>query len=52
MKEACQQPGCPEAFYFSILETFSKTLTKEKAVELEAFFKVKLGTRAFGLNAN
>lgn len=52
MKEACHQPECPDAFRFSILETFSKTLTKPKAVELEGFFKEKLGTRAFGLNAN
>lgn len=52
MREVCEAPGCPDAFYFSILETFSKTLTKEKAVELETFFKAKLGTRAFGLNAN
>ncbi len=52
LADACQQPGCPEAFTFSVLETFSKSLTTEEAVRLESFFKAKLGTRAFGLNAN
>lgn len=42
----------PAAFRFSILETFSRTLSRDEAISLETFFKQKLGTRAFGLNAN
>lgn len=51
--ELCDQAsGCPGAFRFSILDTFSRSLSREEALSLEAFFKEKLGTRAFGLNAN
>lgn len=42
----------PNAFMFSILETFSRTTGKEVALRQEAFFKGKLGSRAFGLNEN
>lgn len=42
----------PEAFTWSILETFSRSLVRDEALELESFFKAKLGSRAFGLNAN
>ena len=53
LKEACAAgAGCPEAFRFSILETFSRTLAKDEALSSESFFKQKLGSRAFGLNAN
>ncbi|MGC2633917.1 MAG: GIY-YIG nuclease family protein [Candidatus Cybelea sp.] len=53
LKEVCtQDAGCPAAFRFSILETFSRSKTRKEALLLEAFFKEKLGTRAFGLNAN
>lgn len=53
LKAACaESTGCPAAFKFSILETFSRNLAREEALSLEAFFKQKLGTRAFGLNAN
>ncbi len=53
LKELCAQGATyPAAFRFSILETFSRTLSREEALSLEAFFKQKLGTRAFGLNAN
>lgn len=52
LEEACLKGRGAEAFTFSILETFSKTLTVAEALDLEAFFKQKLGTRAFGLNAN
>jgi hypothetical protein len=52
LKEVCaQEAGCPAAFTFSILETFSRSLSREEALSMEAFFKQKLGTRAFGLNA-
>jgi hypothetical protein len=53
LKQLCEQrPGHPAAFRFSILETFSRSLSREEALSLEGFFKQKLGTRAFGLNAN
>jgi hypothetical protein len=53
LKALCSHAaGCPAGFYFSILETFSRTLARDEALSLEAFFKRKLGTRAFGLNAN
>jgi hypothetical protein len=53
LKGLCDlEAGHPAAFRFSILETFSRTLTRDEALSLEAFFKEKLGTRAFGLNAN
>jgi hypothetical protein len=53
LKELCALgDGHPTAFRFSILETFSRTLSRDEALDLETFFKQKLGTRAFGLNAN
>lgn len=53
LKQACADSvGCPAAFRFAILDTFSRSLSRQEAVALEAFFKKKLGTRAFGLNAN
>ena len=53
LKELCDRgQGHPAAFTFSILETFSRSLSREEARSLEAFFKTKLGSRAFGLNAN
>ena len=53
LRDLCQKgAGHPAAFRFSILETFSRTLSRKEALDLEEFFKKKLGTRAFGLNAN
>jgi hypothetical protein len=53
LQKLCETPGtgCPEAFKFSILETFSRNLARNEAISLEEFFKKKLGTRAFGLNS-
>ena len=52
LKKRCDQDlGYPAAFRFSILETFSRSLSRDEALSLEAFFKQKLGTRAYGLNA-
>jgi len=45
-------PRHPEAFTFSILEAFSRTTARDAALAQEAFFKRKLGSRAFGLNEN
>lgn len=53
LKELCDgNVGHPAAFRFSILETFSRSLSRDEALSLETFFKQKLGSRAFGLNAN
>lgn len=53
LREACaNDTRCPAAFSFSVLETFSRTIAKDEALFSESFFKQKLGTRAFGLNAN
>lgn len=42
----------PSALSFSILDTFSTSTGKEEALTLENLYKSKLGSRAFGLNAN
>ena len=39
-------------FQWSILTTLSKTITKDEAIAIENKYKQKLGSRAFGLNAN
>jgi len=39
-------------FQWSILTTLSKTITKDEAIAIENKYKNKLGSRAFGLNAN
>jgi hypothetical protein len=45
-------PGYPENFRFSILQILPKTMTKEEIIGREAKYKVKLGSRAHGLNCN
>jgi hypothetical protein len=45
-------PRHPVAFSFSVLDTFSRGLSKAEALLREVRYKAKLGTRAFGLNAN
>jgi len=53
LQELClASEGRPQSFRFSILDTFSRSLSRVEAQALEAFFKRKLGTRAYGLNAN
>lgn len=39
-------------FQWSILTTLPKTITKDEAIAIESKYKNKLGSRAFGLNAN
>ncbi|WP_248928660.1 GIY-YIG nuclease family protein [Paenibacillus hamazuiensis] len=39
-------------FQYTVLQTLPKTLTMQEVVEVENKFKLKLGTRAFGLNLN
>ena len=39
-------------FHFTILRTLEKTLTKSEVIGYEQKYKMKLGSRAFGLNCN
>lgn len=41
---------CFKKFTFTILQTLPKTLTDREVIGCEKKFKIKLGTRAFGLN--
>lgn len=51
--ELCaRNPIAPREFKFSLLRTLSKAMTNREVVDYENFYKKKLGTRAFGLNAN
>ncbi|MFN7155729.1 MAG: GIY-YIG nuclease family protein [Acidovorax sp.] len=53
LEHICLEPGeRMQHFTFSILETFSRSLVRDEAIRIESFFKHKLGTRVFGLNAN
>ncbi len=45
-------PGREVDFRFTLLQTFSKTLTRDEIIAYEALHKRKLGSRSFGLNAN
>lgn len=45
-------PKCFNAFQFSILRVLEPGSTKEQVIAQESFIKEKLGSRAFGLNAN
>ncbi len=44
--------GRQRSFRFSIPRTLPKSLTDKEVIEVESLYKMKLGTRAFGLNAN
>lgn len=44
--------GCFKKFQFTILQTLPKTLTAREVIEFEKKIKIKLGSRAFGLNSN
>lgn len=53
LQQLCaENPERAARFQFSVLETFSRSMGRDEAIRLEGFFKQKLGTRAFGLNAN
>jgi hypothetical protein len=54
LKDACKNRPheCPNSWWFSILDTFSRNLSRKEALSIERRFKEKLGTRAFGLNDN
>ena len=45
-------PYAHREFRYSVLRTLSKSLTAKEVLAYETFYKTKLGTRAFGLNAN
>jgi hypothetical protein len=42
----------PDAFRFSILQVLPKTRTPRDVIEWERQYKIKLGSRAIGLNSN
>lgn len=45
-------PHVCREFRYSVLRTLPKSLTAKEVIAYENFYKTKLGTRAFGLNAN
>ena len=47
-----QDVGHARNFSFTLLRTLSKTLTRDEVVNFENLYKRKLGSRAYGLNAN
>lgn len=47
-----QDPSRYHQFQYTILQTLPKTLTMQEVIEVENKYKLKLGTRAFGLNSN
>jgi hypothetical protein len=47
-----KHPGRYRDFQFTLLRTLDKTLSKNEVFAIEAAYKRKLGSRAFGLNAN
>jgi hypothetical protein len=44
--------GYPDAFSYSILQILPRTATHNEVLNWERLYKVKLGSRAIGLNAN
>ena len=42
----------PEHFRFSLLQILPKTMSKDEVIRRETLYKIKLGTRATGLNSN
>lgn len=47
-----EEPGYSRNFRFALLQTLSKSLTKEEVIKCEVRWKSRLGTRVFGLNSN
>jgi hypothetical protein len=53
LKERCEATAhYADHLVFSILHTLPTSATKDEVIALESLVKRKLGTRAFGLNAN
>jgi hypothetical protein len=42
----------PEAFVFSVLQVLPRSLSRQDVIGWEGQYKLKLGTRATGLNSN
>lgn len=47
-----RDPEYPERFRFSLLQILPKSMAREEVIERERIYKLKLGTRATGLNLN
>ena len=47
-----QDPNQHRSFQFTLLRTLDKSMSKNEVLEVETTYKRKLGSRAFGLNAN
>lgn len=47
-----EHPDRYRSFRYSILRTLPRTMTAKEVIQVEALYKKKLGTRAFGLNSN
>jgi len=47
-----RQPGHHRNFQYSILQTLPRSMNKDLVIGKEQLFKRKLGSKAFGLNAN
>jgi hypothetical protein len=51
-RKLASNPNAHRTFRYSILEVFPNNILKEDVIKKESLYKKKLGTRAFGLNAN
>ncbi|CAO3412889.1 GIY-YIG nuclease family protein [Azospirillum doebereinerae] len=51
-QRAAQDPGWSERLRFSILKTLPASITTKEAVAAETRWKIKLGSKAHGLNSN
>ena len=49
---ASKDPNFADKFTFSLHHVFPKTVSKNEVIEYESMLKLKLGSRAFGLNEN
>ena len=47
-----RDPGRHQEFEFTVLRTLDKTMSRKEVFDIETLYKRKLGSRAFGLNAN
>lgn len=45
-------PDYPKSFRFSVLHILPRTMSREEVIQREKEYKIKLGTRATGLNSN
>ncbi|MEF1220701.1 GIY-YIG nuclease family protein, partial [Photobacterium damselae] len=53
LKELCiADPLYARNFKFTVLQTLPSNVSNRDVINLENLYKQKLGTRAFGLNAN